>query len=212
MVQEPTKSALLHLYLYLKSDPRPVLVAVWWISFMQGTTLTPITHSGTHLISSNSRETTKCININGGLIEVVLVPRRDFQPLKWLTWETARRRGPAASVCHFARDPWWWWQPTPIIHVKMSPCWQMNRPCGQPVCTSATQGLSILGSISCYVLSSKEFCTLGPYFARLCVLTVKDVMCSYASVKVKSRRIIKASTFDVMLNPESAPGRIICPN
>lgn len=105
MLQEPSKSALLHLYLYLKSGPSQCLVAVWWISFMQGTRLTPIIHSGTHLISSNSRETTKCININGGLIEVVLVPRRDFQPLKWLMCETARRRGPTASVRHFVRDP-----------------------------------------------------------------------------------------------------------
>lgn len=46
--------------------------------------MTPIIQSGTHLISSSSRETTKCININGGLIEVALGPRRGFQPLKWL--------------------------------------------------------------------------------------------------------------------------------
>lgn len=56
--------------------------------------LTPIIQPGTHLISNNSRETTKCININGGLIEVVLVPRRGFQPPKWLTCDTVRRRGP----------------------------------------------------------------------------------------------------------------------
>lgn len=31
-------------------------------------------------------------------------------------------------------------------------------------------------------------------------------------VKVKSSRIINAATFDIMLNPETAPGRIICPN
>lgn len=56
--------------------------------------MTPIIQSGTHLISGNSRETTKCININGGLIEVVLVPRRGFQPLKWLTCDSVRRGSP----------------------------------------------------------------------------------------------------------------------
>lgn len=56
--------------------------------------MTPITQPGTHLISSNSRETTKCININGGLIEVILVPRRAFQPLKRLMCDSVRGRDP----------------------------------------------------------------------------------------------------------------------
>lgn len=59
--------------------------------------MTPIIQSGTHLISDNSRETTKCININGGLIEVVLVPRLGLQPLKWLTCDSVRRGSPQSG-------------------------------------------------------------------------------------------------------------------
>lgn len=73
--------------------------SVWWLycgelASCRGPQLTPIIQSGTHLISSNSRETTKCTNINGGLIEVVLVPRRGFQPLKWLTCDSVWRGNP----------------------------------------------------------------------------------------------------------------------
>ena len=76
--------------------PAQCLVAVMWyeLASCKRPRQTPIIQPGTHLISSNSRETTKCININGGLIEVVLVPCRCFQPLKWLTCDSVGRGGP----------------------------------------------------------------------------------------------------------------------
>lgn len=158
---------------------------------------------GTHLISSNSRETTKCININRGLIEVVLVPRRGFQPLKWLTCDSVKRGSPHPGFA--------------ISHVTPEEMTTISHNSSEDV-TFLTDEQALWVACVCVRMCEARFYLL--YLRGLCSQDVwacsdraeENFFCARClhvrvKVKVKSNRIINVAAFYIMLNqtPELLP-------